>query len=163
MQYYSNGVDVITSKQRKDSRSPISSVKTLSFLPYIAARREAHTAIVHDALLLNEADRIAEASTSNIFALHEGQVYAPGEEEGAIPGVTRGAVLDLLEGRGLRIRERLTTTTLHKAEEAWLTNTTGGIVPIKTFQDRPIGAGGRGKLTAELSRLLEAQIRGGKA
>lgn len=163
MQFYSHGIDVVLSKQRKDSRSPLSAVKTLSFLPYIAARREAHQATVHDALLLNEADRIAEASTSNIFALHENTIYAPGEDEGAIAGVTRAAVLELLEGRGLRIRERLTTTTLHNAEEAWLTNTTGGIVPIRSFQDKPVGqAGARGKLTAELSRLLEAQIRGGQ-
>ncbi|MHB8633887.1 MAG: aminotransferase class IV [Thermoplasmatota archaeon] len=160
MQYYSNGIQVIVSKQRKDSRIPLSAVKTLSFLPYISARREARAMTAHDGLLLNEADRIAEASSSNVFALLDGTVYAPGEDEGAIPGVTRGAVLELIEDIPLKVRERLPVATLQRAEEAWLTNTTGGIVPITMFNDQPIGTGKRGELTAHLSHALETQIRG---
>lgn len=160
MQYYSNGIELVVSSQRKDSRSPLSAVKTLSFLPYIAARREARNATAHDGVLLNESDRIAEASSSNVFALHDGTVYAPGEDEGAIPGVTRAAVLELVEETGLKVRERLSVATMHKAQEAWLTNTTGGIVPITKFQDQAIGTGKRGELTAQLSHALEALVRG---
>ena len=165
MLYYSNGIHVIVSRSRKDSRSPIAPIKTLSFLPYIMARREAHAATVHDALLLNEHDRVAEASTSNVFALVDGTVYAPGESEGAIPGVTRAAVLELLKETDLEVVEKLPLDTLRKAQEFWLTNTTGGIVPVTRFMDKPVGdgkaKGKRGELTAQLSHALEAEIRGG--
>ncbi len=160
MQYYSNGIQLVVSRQRKDTRSPLSAVKTLSFLPYIAARRDAHSQTAHDAVLLNEHDRVAEASTSNVFALVDGTVFAPGESEGAIPGVTRHAVLELLEDADMEVREKLTIPDLKKAQEVWLTNTTGGIVPVTRFADKPVGNGKKGELTARLSHALEAEIRG---
>jgi len=160
MQYYSTGIQLVLSRQRKDTRSPLSAVKTLSFLPYVAARRDAHGQTAHDAILLNEHDRVAEASTSNVFALKDGVVYAPGESEGAIPGVTRHAVLELVEDASLDVREQLTLPDLKKAEEVWLTNTTGGIVPVTRFADKPVGSGRKGDLTAQLSHALEAELRG---
>ncbi|MEA3204312.1 MAG: branched-chain amino acid aminotransferase [Thermoplasmata archaeon] len=159
MQYYSQGVDLVTSRERKDSRSALAGVKTLSFLPYVTARREAHGATAHDALLLNEHGRVAEATTSNAFALFDGKVHAPGEAEGAIPGVTRAAVLELVRDAGFVVEERLEVATLRKAEEVWLTNTTGGIVPVRQVDERRVGAG-RGELTARLGHALEAAIRG---
>jgi branched-chain amino acid aminotransferase len=159
MQYYSQGVDLVTSRERKDSRSAIATVKTLSFLPYVTARREAHNATAHDALLLNEHGRVTEATTSNVFALHGGTVHAPGEAEGAIPGVTRAAVLELVQDAGFPVVERLDVATLRKADEVWLTNTTGGIVPVRQVDEQRIN-GGRGELTARLGHALEAAIRG---
>jgi branched-chain amino acid aminotransferase len=162
MQYYSNGVQLIVSRSRKDSRSPIAPIKTLSFLPYIMARREAHAATAHDAVLLNEHDRVAEASTSNVFALVDGVVHAPGEREGAIPGVTRAAVLELLQDTDLEVVEQLGLDDMRRADELWLTNTTGGIVPVTRFMDRRVGEGRKGDLTTQLAHALEMEIRGGK-
>ncbi|HET6399140.1 MAG TPA: aminotransferase class IV [Candidatus Thermoplasmatota archaeon] len=163
MQYYARGVSLIVSKQRKDSRSPLSPIKTLSFLPYIAARREAHAVTAHDAVLRNEEDRVAEATTSNIFAIKDGTLYAPGESEGAIPGVTRAAVLQLVRELDLKVREPLTMRTLRSADECFLTNTTGGIVPVTLFDDRPVGEGAKGEYTTQLMHALEAEIRGADA
>lgn len=164
MQYYSNGVHVITSRQRKDSRSQLSSVKTLSFLPYVTARREALTATAHDALLLNEHGRVAEASTSNVFARGKDDVvYAPGPAEGAVSGVTRSVLLDLVADAGFKIVEQLPVATLAASREAWLTNTTGGVVPMTRFDDRPIGTGKKGNLTAQLGHAFEALLRNGHA
>jgi branched-chain amino acid aminotransferase len=159
MAYYSQGVDLVTSRERKDTRSALCTVKTLSFLPYVTARREAHNATAHDALLLNEHGRIAEATTSNLFALVDGKVHAPGPAEGAIPGVTRAAVLELVAEAGFTVVERLEPKQLHAADEVWLTNTTGGIVPVRQVDERRID-GGRGELTARLGHALEAEIRG---
>ncbi|HUR64026.1 MAG TPA: aminotransferase class IV [Candidatus Thermoplasmatota archaeon] len=159
MQYYSQGVDLVTSRERKDSRSALAAVKTLSFLPYVTARREAHGATAHDALLLNEHGRVAEATTSNVFALRGGTVHAPGAAEGAIPGVTRAAVLDLVRDAGFPVEERLDPAAFQDADEVWLTNTTGGIVPVRQVDEQRIN-GGRGELTARLGHALEAAIRG---
>ena len=161
MQHYSSGVHLITSRQRKDSRSPLAGVKSLSFLPYVAARREALAATVHDAILLNEHGRVAEATTSNVFARgRDDVVHAPGLKEGAVPGVTRSVVLDLVRDAGFEVVEELTVEDLHKAREAWLTNTTGGVVPITRFDDKPIGNGKKDNLTARLGRSFENLLRG---
>lgn len=159
MQYYARGVQVITSTQRKDTRNPLSSHKTLSYLPHIVARREALSQTAHDAILLNEHGRVAECSTSNIFARKGERVHAPGTKEGACIGVTREVVLELLDGT-FDVVPKLTVAQLRAADEAWLTNTTGGIVPITQFGDRKIGNGKKGELTAQLSHAFEALVRG---
>jgi branched-chain amino acid aminotransferase len=159
MQYYARGIHLVQSKVRKHSQDPLSTVKTLSFLPYIAARRWALSQTAHDALLLNEHGRVAEASTSNVFARRGDTVHAPGAGEGAIPGVTRQAVLELVEDAGLRFKEPLTLQELAGADEAWLTNTTGGIVPVTKFLESRIGDGAKGETTTDLSHALEAAIR----
>lgn len=159
MQYYSHGVQVIVSQQRKDTQSALSGHKTLSYLPHILARREALSATAHDAILLNEHGRPAECSTSNLFARKGDTVYAPGLAEGACPGITRDVVLELLAEGGLDVVESLTLAQLRGASEAWLTNTTGGLVPITRLGDKAIGKGKKGELTTQLSHAYEALLR----
>lgn len=159
MQYYSHGVQVIVCGQRKDTRNPLSGHKTLSYLPHILARREALSATAHDAVLLNEHGRPTECSTSNLFARKGDTVYAPGLAEGACPGITREVVLELLGEGGLDVVENLTLAQLRGASEAWLTNTTGGLVPITRLDDKAIGKGKKGELTTQLSHAYEALLR----
>jgi branched-chain amino acid aminotransferase len=72
-------------------------------------------------------------------------------------------VLDLCRDNGLEVVERLTVEDLQGAREAWLTNTTGGIVPFTRFDDRPIGNGKKDNLTARLGKAFETLLRGGAA
>ena len=163
MQYYARGIQLVVSRQRKDSANPLCGVKTLSFLPHVAARREAHNATAHDAVLLNEHGRVAEATTSNVFALRKGVLHAPGRTEGALPGVTRKVLLELVEDAGLDLVEPLSVRDLAGAEEAFITNTTGGVVPVTMFQEKPIGRGAgkgrKGELTTRLSHAFEDLVR----
>ena len=160
MQYYAHGVQVVLARQRKDLLDPLARIKHLSFLPFVAARRTALAVTAHDAVLLNTEGRVAEASTSNVFARVGDTVHAPGPDEGALPGVTREAVLELLADTGLDVTERLPLDVLRGADEAWLTNTTGGVVPITRLGDDAIGEGARGELSAHLRNALEDLVRG---
>ncbi len=162
MRYHSLGVHLVVAKQRKFTGDPLAVCKTLSFLPHIAARREALRLMAHDAILLNEHGRVAEATTSNLFARQDDTVYAPGPEEGARAGVTRAAVLELLAEGDFEIVDELEPVALAKADEVWLTNTVGGVLPVTRYQDAPIGSGVKGDLTTQLSHSLEAMIRGGR-
>jgi branched-chain amino acid aminotransferase len=161
LQYYAKGVQVVLSDQRKDSCDPLCRVKTLSYIHSVTARRRAHSLTAHDALLRNEEGRITEATTSNVFARRGDTVYAPGPDEGALAGVTRAVVLELLEDVGLDVEEVLDVDTLRKADEAWLTNTTGGVIPLTRFDDTPIGDGGKGELTTRLGHAYEDLVRSG--
>ncbi len=113
-------VHLVTSAIRLQRDSPLAGLKLLSFQPYLHARREARAAGVDDALLLNDANRVAEASTSNVIALVDGQVHAPGPAEGAIDGVTRRRLLGGME----RVHDSLTPEALRRGE-AVLVNTSG--------------------------------------
>ncbi len=160
MKHYSDGVRLVVAPQRKHSRDPLSTIKHLSYLPSIAARRHALQEGAHDALMLNEHGRVAEASTSNVFALVDDTIHSPGAQEGALPGVTRQAVLELLEDTGLDVERQLDIYALRVASEVFVTNTTGGVVPVTRFEGKPVAKGHKGDLTTRLGHSLEDLVRG---
>lgn len=159
MQYYSRGVRCIFAG-RKDRRDPLASVKSMSFGHYVHARRQALVAGAHDAILLNDAGRIAEATTSNVFAVLDDAVHAPGAAEAALDGVTRTVVLELLREAGLEVFGTLPRDVLESADEVWLSNTTGGVVPVTAIGDAPVAAGEKGPLAARLAHAYEDLVRG---
>lgn len=84
---------VIAQSTRRNERSPLSRVKSLNYLDNILARQEAARRGADDAILLNTADRVAETSIANLFALIDGTLVTPPASEGALPGVMRAAIL----------------------------------------------------------------------
>lgn len=157
MAHHSKGIRAITSPHRK-LRGPLCTVKSTSFALHVAARRDALAQAAHDAILCNDAGRPCEATTSNLFVLHDGTVHAPGPDEGALAGVTRDAVLELIAETGIPVTEPLTMNVLRNAEEAFLTNTIGGIVPLTRLDDAPIGNGSKGPFTTRLATAYDALL-----
>lgn len=156
--HYGDGVRLIVASPVKHRDDPLSRVKHLSYLPYVLARREAHAAGAHDALLRNDAGRLAEASTSNLFALVDGTVRAPGADEGALPGVTRDVVLEILEEEGTPVAPALGEVHLDQADEAWLSNTTGGVWSVARVAGAAVGDGRPGPVAARLHRQLQERM-----
>ena len=66
---------------------------------------------------------VSESSFRNILALHEGTLYAPGPEEGALRGTTRARILEAWDGP---IETRL---PLDLGGE-WIATSVSGICPI---------------------------------
>lgn len=160
MRYFSHGIHLILSKRTLEAPNPTGGAKTMSFQPYVMARREAHAQTAHDAVLCNQNGRVSEATTSNVFAVKDGTVFAPGVQEGAVDGVTRQLVLGFLQDAGIPVEESLTLDTLRAADELFVTNTTGGVVPVTRFEDTPVGKGEKGELTARLGHAYEDLVRG---
>jgi branched-chain amino acid aminotransferase len=87
-------VSVIISKTiRRDETSPLSAIKSLNYLPNILARMEAAERGADDALLLNHAGRLAEATAGNLFIRLQGEWLTPPVFEGALPGIRRAKLL----------------------------------------------------------------------
>lgn len=156
---YGTGVSVVLSRYRKDHESPLSSVKHMSYLPHVQARREARATGAHDALLTNMAGRIAEATTSNVFAMVGATVHAPGPAEGALAGITRDVVLAFVHEEGVEVRPRLTAETLRRADEAWLTNTRVGCLPITRVDGTPLGEGTPGPFAKRMHAAYLDRVR----
>lgn len=68
--------------------------KSASYSPRLSARRRAERAGFDDAILLQESGEVSELSTSNLIALIDGNWMTPRIESGALPGVTRKALID---------------------------------------------------------------------
>ena len=123
---------VIVSTIRRNARSPISRLKTLSYLDNVLARREAEAAGADEALMLNTAGHVACASAANLFWIVDGKIYTPSLGCGVLDGIMRAQVI-----RAAPVREvRATFDGLMQAEAAFLTNSLIGVRPIKVLAGR---------------------------
>ena len=150
-QEYERGFKAVLSSLRCDSQSPLSRLKSTSYLASIIARREARAAGGDEAIVLNEKGCLAEGSTSNIFLVSQGVLVTPSLESGILPGITREAVLEIARSLNIAAAEReVELTELTQAEEAFVTSSLLEIMPLTWFDGRPIGTGKPGGLTRKL-------------
>ena len=101
----------------------------------------AHAAAVQagfDDALLVAGDQVVEATASNVVAVRDGIVHAPGPSAGALDGITRAFVLELATGS--EVRDTLSVAALHDADEACLVSTRG-IRPIMAVDDGALPEG----------------------
>lgn len=81
---------------------------------------------------------LAEAPGSNIFFIKDGALFTP--DSGCLEGITRKTTLELAEEIGMPTHvERVHVDQLREAEEAFLTSTAGGIMPINSVDGNLLG------------------------
>ena len=81
-----------------------------------------------------------------------------------LPGTTRDWILRWAEDAGLdAVEGLLTTRDLHEADEAFLSSSVAGILPVTRFEGEPIGDGRPGPRTLRARADREAVFRGGAA
>lgn len=149
---YRRGWRAIISSYRQDHLSPLCRLKTLSFLPHLLARREARQRGADEGLHLNFRGEIAEGAYTNLFLVKGQTLLTPGLESGPLPGITRGVVMELAAATGLEVREgRVTPEDVHRADEAFLTSSLAGIMPLVALEGRPVGEGKPGPVTKKLA------------
>lgn len=157
---YHRGMTAITATVRRNETSPLSRIKSLNCLDNVMSRDRARAAGADTAILLNTRGVVAEASTANVFIVRDGVLITPPISDGALPGVTRGAVLDFARESGVEAAESsFELGELLGAEEAFLTSAVMGVMPLISVDARTIGTGQPGPVTHRLRRLYEATAR----
>ena len=122
------------------------------YINSMAALGEALRDGYDEALLLDPEGYVAEGSGENIFVIRDGVIYTP-ETTTALNGITRNTIFNLASDRGLEIVEkRLTRDEVYIADEAFLTGTAAEVTPIAQLDNRAIGSGVRGPVTATLQQ-----------
>jgi branched-chain amino acid aminotransferase len=148
---YARGYTAILSTYRRNSRSPLSRLKSTSYLENVLARQEARAAGVDEVVMLNEKGFLAEGGTTNIFLLSCQMLITPSIESGALPGITREAVLELAKSMGIMtVVKQVELGELLTAAEALLTNSIIEIMPLTRLDNKPIGSGKPGPVTQQL-------------
>ncbi|MDE3018781.1 MAG: aminotransferase class IV, partial [Nitrospirota bacterium] len=78
---------------------------------------------------------------------------------GLLDGITREVVLTLAREAGIPVEEgRYPAECLAHADEAFLTNTSMELMPVRSLDGAPIGSGRPGPLTQKLRTLFRANI-----
>ncbi|HCO60669.1 MAG TPA: branched-chain-amino-acid transaminase [Porticoccaceae bacterium] len=134
---------IIASTRRIPSDSLDSRIKSLNYLNQILARMEAQHAGVDEAILLNHAGYISEASVENLFIVKQGMLLTPPATDGALDGITRRVVMQLASNRTIPVYEKsLTPYDLYTADECFLTGTGAELIPVREVDGRPISEPG---------------------
>lgn len=146
---YKKGFSTCVSSEKQDEYSLICGLKTTNRSFFESSFQEATRRGFDEALFLNTKGFIAEASRSNVFFVKANKLFTPALACGCLPGITRQAVMDIAKLCGIKVIEgRFTLDHLYKADEAFLTNSLIGVMPLTRVENNLIGKGKERKITA---------------
>jgi branched-subunit amino acid aminotransferase/4-amino-4-deoxychorismate lyase len=177
---YGTGVSVVTTElQREHPR-----LKSTTFIGRSASERKQIAAEgIFEALLVKDG-YILEGMTSNFFYFNYNRAPTQlrfgdySERTGAgtatqtkraailctaphdvLAGITRQTVIEVARQMGLEVKDQaLKRDQLHEVNEAFLTSSSRGIVPIVKIDDVMIGQGRPGQITEQLSAAYAAYV-----
>jgi branched-chain amino acid aminotransferase len=155
---YETGLNLITCATRRPAPAALSpQVKSLNYLNNIMAKIECIQAGCEEGIMLNEQGYVAECTGDNVFILKNGQIYTPTIASGALNGITRMAVIEVMQQMGLIVHEvTMTRHEIYTADECFLTGTAAEVIPAVQYDRRPIGDGKPGKLTTQIIANFKA-------
>jgi branched-chain amino acid aminotransferase len=157
--FYERGMRVVVSSIRANEGSPLTHIKSNNYLDNLIAKQEAKDRGADDAVMLNGGGHLTEGTSSNLFLVRRGRVATPGVGCGLLPGVTRGAVLEICEEHGVPCETAfLALDDLLGADEAFFTVSTGEIVPIAEVEGSSIGFRCPGPITERIAAAYRALV-----
>ena len=132
------------------ARAKVASTYANSILANLEATQDGYD----EALLLDVDGFVAEGAGENLFIVRDGKIFEP-EISSALVGITRDTVIRLAHSLGIEVvSKRLTRDDIYIADEAFFTGTAAEVTPIRELDNRTIGSGTRGPLTAKLQSMF---------
>lgn len=172
---YKKGVSLKTSPVRRNpSQAGFPEAKSTAFLNQILGTLDPAPPGNYEILFLDAEGYVTEVRIGNIFAVtgRDGSrtvPFVPGRTvpvlltpppRGLLNGVTRRFVLECALRAGIPAEERpLTRHELFNADEAFLTNTSWEILPVREADGRRIGDEVPGPVTRKLQKLFREGVR----
>ena len=144
-QIYENGVKVVNAELARQSPR----VKDTGFISSSVEQRKQVGRDVFE-ILLTKKGKILEGMTSNFYAV-KGKTLVTAQS-GILLGVTRRVILRLARGQGMSIEYRAPSVN-EKIDEAFLTSSSRGVVPIVSIDNKPVG---QGRVGEWVKALMEA-------
>lgn len=105
----------------------------------------------YEVIICNQTGNLLEGFSSNFYAIKSGQLYTA--LEGVLPGIMRKVVLEIAPDILPLVTEPVRCDGAADLQEAFLTSSTRGIIPIVKIDDIVVGDGKPGAWT---KRLLDA-------
>jgi len=104
--------------------------------------------------MLDPEERILEATSANVYFVERGELRTAAAG-GVLAGITLGLLLQIAEREGIPVRrEAVSLAELERMDEALLTSSTRGVVPIVNVAGQRIGDGRPGPVTTRLREAL---------
>jgi branched-chain amino acid aminotransferase len=151
---YERGIRVETTELQRQ----LPRLKSTAFIGSSESERK-HIAQqgILEALLVKEG-KILEGLTSNFFYVKDNILYTA--QDDILLGVTRNTVIYVAQGRGVAVNyEPLRRNQLRTIDEAFITSSSRGVVPVIQIDKVTVGQGSPGPLTRRLSMGYDQYIK----
>jgi branched-chain amino acid aminotransferase len=125
-------------------------INSHSKLNCILACIQATKAGADEALMLDPHGFVATCNSTHFFIVRGGEVWTSSGNY-CLAGITRANVIDICRQHGIPVMQRdFSLFDVYSADEAFVTGTFAGVVPVIDVDGRTVGAGSRGSMTARL-------------
>jgi branched-chain amino acid aminotransferase len=174
--FYAQGLTVMLNDEQKlNPHDHQAGHKTLDYFSRLAALREAVRRGAGEALWFNIHNYLQSASIANVFIVKDKTLITPPTNEdlrdpaiaaacpypksNVLPGVTRGAILDLARANNIPTRiEALNVNNVLEAEELFLTNCIMQIMPVGRIEKHKVSEETPGPITQMLITLFQEEL-----
>lgn len=156
---YKKGITLKTSTiVRKSFRTDFPEAKSTSCLNQVLATLDPTPSGNYEILFLNSEGFLTEVRIGNFFAVIQNKLCTP-PVRGLLSGVTRGFVIKCARLGKISVEEKpLMRHELFNANEAFLTNTSWEILPIREVDGRKIGSVIPGPITGKLQTIFRREL-----
>jgi branched-chain amino acid aminotransferase len=125
----------------------------------ITACIQAYTAGADEALMLDPHGFVATCNSTHFFVVRGGEVWTSSGMY-CLGGITRANVLRICARESIPAFERsFSLVDVYSADEAFVTGTFAGVVPVHTVDGRTIGTGRRGPMVERLQGRYQEFVR----
>ncbi|HVM57407.1 MAG TPA: aminotransferase class IV [Gaiellaceae bacterium] len=133
----------------------LAGAKSTSYAANMAAQAQAQRHGADDALLVDPADVVLEAPTSNVWLREGDLLVTPALELPILAGITRAALLELAPAGGYAVEEAVfVLDRLVAADEVFTSSSVREVMPVTAIGGAPVGDGVPGPAAAALERAL---------
>jgi branched-chain amino acid aminotransferase len=123
----------------------------------ITACIQAIEAGADEALMLDPHGFVATCNSTHFFIVRKGELWTSTGDY-CLGGITRANVVAICRDEGIPVFEKnFSLTDVYGAEEAFVTGTFAGLVPVRAVDGRHL-TDGRGPMVARLQELYRARI-----
>ncbi len=146
-------VNVSASYERISPRSVDPTAKNFHWMDMKLSLLDAYEKGAEWSVLANSEGNLTEAPGCNVFLIKDGVIRTPAT--GCLEGITRQTVIDLAAETNVPLEVTdIPAAELAEADEAFLTSTAGGIMPVSIVDNVALGGRkGPGKITTQLHNL----------
>lgn len=148
---YTNGIKLMTVEYQRE----LPHVKSTNYVNAIRLEPLKRQRGVDD-MLYHAAHGVTECPRSNFFLIKDGVLITPNQH--ILEGITRSVILELAPQANLKVETRpVPLDELRTAEEAFITSSTQGVVPVTEIDGEAVGKNGRvGPHTKTITDLFKA-------
>lgn len=159
---YQRGASLALVGARRNAQGSLDPmVKSGNYLNSVLAVAEARRKGAYEALMCDGVGRIAEGASSNLFVVRGDRIATPPLSVGLLEGITRRRAIRLARGLGIPVDEvGLWPRDLESAEEAFITSSVRGVMPIVRVDEQAVGEGRPGPITCRVMAAYAEDCEG---